>query len=85
MVLYNSKGVLTRYNDTVEIIEDFYGDRLKGYEDRRERQIQELEKESNILQDKVKFIELILSGDLDMRGKQYKYVELELQANGLRK
>ena len=85
MVLYNNNGVLQKFKDTTEIINDFYEARLEGYKKRKISQIEKLTLEKNILEDRVKFIKLILDGTLDLRNKTKLYIECELSANGLRK
>ncbi len=85
MVLYDSNGDIKRFHDTNEIIDDFFSARLVGYIDRRDYQLNRLVEDKNILEDKVKFIQGILDGEIDLRNKLDDVVNSELEAFGLRK
>lgn len=85
MVLYDCEGRLQKYADADEIIDEYYPARLIGYVERREMLLRKLREESNILVDRVKFIEGVLEGALDLRNKPEQIVDVELEAYGLRR
>ena len=85
MVLYSSDGIIKKFTDTNDIINDFFNSRLIGYIDRRDHRLKQLEEEKNILEDKVKFIQGILDGKIDLRNKLDDVVDSELEAFGLRR
>lgn len=75
IVLFNSKGLISRYQGPKEIIKEFFGVRYQIYERRREHIIKILQEELNVLDNKVRFINRILDGSLDINNK--KKTELE--------
>ncbi len=85
MVLYDKDGIIRKFKDTCEIIDDFFVGRLEMYVKRREYLLTKLEMDRNILQDKVKFIEGILDDSIDLRNKEDDIVDKELTDFGLRK
>lgn len=85
MVLYDSRGKLRKFRHSGEIIEDYFDARIKGYVDRRLLLIRNLMDESNILEDRVKFIQGVLKGSIDLRNKPSATVDEELEAFGLRR
>tara|TARA_B100000780_G_scaffold279144_1_gene255937 strand:+ start:5284 stop:8607 length:3324 start_codon:yes stop_codon:yes gene_type:complete len=62
--LYNEQGTIKKYANVNEIIEEFYGIRLKYYGKRRDYLINKLKQEINIIDAKITFIESFVSGVL---------------------
>jgi DNA topoisomerase-2 len=85
MVVYDSSNTIRKFNNVLDIIEDYFDARLQGYVDRREMLIKQLQDECNILEDKVKFINGVLSQDVDLRNKPEAQVDTELEEFGLRR
>lgn len=61
MWLYNSKGIITHYDSPLQIMEEFYDFRLEMYAERKKHQLKVLNNELEILKNKVKFINDVLS------------------------
>jgi len=82
MNLFNSEDKLTKYTAISEIIDDFYGVRLVYYGRRKAYQIDVLEKELVILSNKVRYIQEVLSGSIDLRKKKKDEIIKLLQDKG---
>ncbi len=70
MNLFNSEDKLKKYDNVEEIIDDYFDIRLEYYDDRKEFIIDVLEKEIMILSNKVKYIQEVLDGTIDLRKKK---------------
>ena len=69
---YNdSISVIKKYTNVNEIIDDFYDSRLIAYKKRKERQLQVLEHEMNVLKFKVQFILHKLDNVIVIENKEY--------------
>jgi DNA topoisomerase-2 len=76
MYLYNSKGVITKYKDVLDIIEEFYINRLEGYKKRKIYYMRVLNNDLMILKYKVKFIKDYLDKKIKVeREKIEKVIE----------
>jgi DNA gyrase/topoisomerase IV subunit B len=76
MHLYDAKGHIKKYDNVLDIIEDFYKARLKAYVKRKEYYIRVLENEINMLKYKVKFIKDYLNRTIKLeREKREKVIE----------
>ncbi|ATZ80450.1 DNA topoisomerase 2 [Bodo saltans virus] len=76
MYLYNSKGVITKYKNVLDIMEEFYVNRLKGYEKRKIYYMRVLSNELMLLKYKVKFIKDYLDKKIKIeREKKDKVIE----------
>jgi len=82
MNLFNSEDKLTKYTAISEIIDDFYGVRLVYYGRRKAYQIDVLEKDLVILSNKVRYIQEVLSGSIDLRKKKKDEIIKLLQDKG---
>jgi len=69
MNLFDYKEQLRKYNDYFDIVIDYVPIRLKYYILRKNYLQQEIEKELNIISNKVKYINLILDDIIDLRKK----------------
>ena len=85
MFLYDRHHKLKKFQSATEILDDFYEARLEMYVKRREYWLNELRKEADILEDKVKFIRGLIKGEIDLRAKAKVVVDEELLAYGLRR
>lgn len=64
MHLFDGFGKVQKYNSTTDILKEFCTLRIEYYEKRRLHIISELTQELSTLTDKMKFIQLVMSGDL---------------------
>lgn len=83
MVLFDSNGRLKKYESVDEILGEFCDKRLKLYEIRKAGEIKLLKQQLTVLNDKIKFIESVLSGKLVLKGKTDDQLDAELKALGL--
>jgi len=79
MYLYNSKGFLQKYSSPEEIIADFYKIRLEKYVERRAKYLKYLHNELEILKNKVRYINDILTDQIivNKRKKDNIFEQLE--------
>ena len=80
MNLFNAEDKLKKYDSVEEIIEDYYGIRLSYYNDRKMNMIENLEKDLLILSNKVRYIQEVLSGTIDLRKKKKQEITNLLQS-----
>ena len=85
MHLFNSKEQLKKYSTVEEIIEEFYDERLKMYEIRRQYRLSNIELLLKTINNKVKYIEGVLSNNIDLRGKATSSIDIMLSDYGLDK
>jgi len=74
MMLFDADGKIHKYDSALEIIKDFAGVRMKMYEKRKAYILARLQRESEILSEKARFIKLVLKGDLKV--KRRKIIDL---------
>ena len=70
MYLIGSDGRIKKYHDTREIVRDFCRVRLGVYEKRRLAGISELDATVATNREKIRFVKLVVDGDLDLRSSQ---------------
>lgn len=70
MCIINDRGMVINYENTDDIITEFYLFRLKMYERRKEFKLKELKNDMDILKWKVQFIEDKLSGKIILERKK---------------
>lgn len=78
MVLLNHENKPVHYNNTGEIIEAFYQERLPMYQKRKERTILEMEKSLQEMEHKARYIHLIVHGDIVLKQKSKSDMQKEL-------
>lgn len=83
MNLFNHKEQLGKYDDYADIIFDYVPTRLRCYILRKNHQQRELERELNIISNKVKYIQLTLDGVIDLRRKKKDAITAMIEANAL--
>jgi DNA topoisomerase-2 len=82
MHLFDSKDKLKKYATVTDIMEDYYTTRLALYETRKKRLIENVEKIIILLSNKVRYIQEILRGTIDLRNKKReKIVEILKEKN----
>jgi DNA topoisomerase-2 len=79
MHLYNSKGVITKYDSVEEILQEFYMVRLAFYMKRKEYMLRILQHELDIYQAKIRFIEEFIDGTIDIMRKEDEEVHALLE------
>lgn len=82
MTLFNKEGKIFRYDSPRDILLEFYEVRLCFYDLRREHLLKMLKAELNILENKVRFINSILDGTLDINDKKRSDLVVLLQDRG---
>jgi DNA topoisomerase-2 len=70
MHLFDSDEKLKKYDNIIEILEEFYVARLELYRKRKIYQIQQMEKDLVVLSNKAKYIIELLDGTIDLRRKK---------------
>jgi DNA gyrase/topoisomerase IV subunit B len=79
MHLFNSKGVIYKYDSPVEIMEEYYNIRLEYYQKRKDYQLQILKEELTLISYKVKFLLLVIDKKLIINNKKKNDLEEELE------
>jgi len=64
MVAYNKEGVIRRYDNVEEIMAEFFDFRISMYAKRKEHRLRILKNELDLISWKVKFIEMVISGEI---------------------
>ena len=82
MHLFNSDDKLKKYDNVVEIIDDYYETRLGLYQTRKSYLIDALTKELRFLSNKTKYIKENLDGTIDLRRKKKEEVNTLLKDKG---
>lgn len=75
MHLYNTKGFIRKYTCAQDIIDEFYEYRLELYRQRRLYQLDILQKEMRLIDERVRFIMEMIAGTIDLRNKKHAEVE----------
>ena len=73
--LYNPDGRIQKYKGSHDIIEDFYKVRRKLYVERRAYHLDLLQKDMQLISERVRFILEIIEGSIDLRNKKNAVVE----------
>eukprot|EP00698_Gefionella_okellyi_P000093 TRINITY_DN1007_c0_g1_i2.p1 TRINITY_DN1007_c0_g1~~TRINITY_DN1007_c0_g1_i2.p1 ORF type:complete len:1424 (-),score=463.63 TRINITY_DN1007_c0_g1_i2:38-4042(-) len=80
MVLFDPSGRIKKYANTTDIIEEFFAIRMTKYHERKKYQVEKLTEELNKLENKVRFITMVIDGDLIIAKKKKAELLAELQA-----
>ena len=67
MHLYTVEGNVKKYKNYLEIVDDFFEERLKVYQKRKEYLLDKIYKEMLVLENKVRFIKMVISGEIDIK------------------
>lgn len=84
LVLFNKDGVLKRYSNVKEILEEFYELKHSYYEKRKEYLISKNENELELVTSKLEFIEGMVSGKVELRGLKKKEMCEKLKKLGFK-
>lgn len=82
MNLFDVNDKLKKFHSTTDIIDDYYGVRLRYYDERKTYLVNMLTKELLVISNKCRFITEILAGTVDMRGKKTDQINQMLQDKG---
>ena len=85
MVLYNKELQITKYENVIDIMEEYYLERLRMYGVRKDHLLKSLSEEANILEDKYKYISAQVDKKLDIINKPEDELNNELLSLSLRK
>lgn len=75
MYLFNEKGQITKYDKAVDVIKAYFHVRMAYYQKRKEYISAKLQKDIDMLNNKIRFIRAIISKEIEVSA--YKKVELE--------
>ena len=81
MHLYNGEGKIVKYESVSEIFDEFYPIRYQLYVDRKNYQLNELERMINILEMKKRFIEDVIDEKITIYRKKKEEIEKQLLEN----
>lgn len=81
MHLYNSKGIICKYDNAEDIMKEFYLIRLVYYTKRKDFMLKSMKKELDIYESKVRFIEEFISGKINILQKEDEEIEEMLISN----
>jgi len=70
MMLFDADGKITKYDSPLEILKDFCQVRLSMYEKRKAYILARLQRESEILSEKARFIKLVLKGEIKVKRRK---------------
>jgi len=76
--LFNKDGVIQKYESAVEIIKEWAETRILKYFERKNYQLRNLEKEANILNNKMRFILDVINGTIQIMNKKLSEVTQRL-------
>ncbi|XP_050209559.1 DNA topoisomerase 2 [Mercurialis annua] len=82
MHLFNPKGTIKKYDSPEEILEEFFHLRLELYEKRKNLKLLSLEKELLVLENKVRFILGVVSGEIVVNNRKKADLLMELRQKG---
>ena len=83
MVCFDPKMKIKRYATVGDLMEDYYGVRLTGYETRREQELARLARELVEYDAKARFLQALLEGRMDLRRKSDSEIVEALKAEKL--
>ena len=78
MYLFNSKGIMTKYIIVDDIMHEFKKTRLSMYKKRKEHHIKVLENELNILREKKRFIQYVITEKIPIKFREETDIEKDL-------
>ena len=83
MHLFDAECKLKKYATIEAIVDEFMGVRLGYYDTRKQHQLRDMELALKKLTNKVKYIQLVLDGTVDLRRKSVAQIEALLSGHGL--
>jgi len=83
MHLFDARGRIRKYETPLSILEDFMIERERLYQKRLERECQELERKFASAQKRLAFVELVVSGKLELFGRSLNQVQRDMISLGI--
>jgi DNA topoisomerase II len=83
MVAFNKDMRITKYATVGDILEDFYDERLRRYEERRQKEMARLEDDAELAENTAKFLRAVLAGRIDLRQKTDEQIVEMMKAEKL--
>jgi DNA topoisomerase-2 len=83
MVCFSPEMKIKRYGTVGDMMEDYYGVRLAGYETRKALELARLERELVEYDAKARFLQALLEDRMDLRRKSDEEIVVALKAHGL--
>jgi DNA topoisomerase-2 len=80
--LYNNKGIICKYENIEDIMQEFYVIRLAYYTKRKDYMLKSMKKELDVFEAKIKFIEEFISGEINILQKEDEEIEQMLVERG---
>lgn len=81
MYLYNHNGQIQKYNTALDIILEFYQVRLTYYTKRKNYVIEQLEKDMDVMRNKIRFIKAVVNEEVKVSKLQKSELEKYLDTN----
>lgn len=78
LVAFNSENKLTKYNSIIDMLEEYIKTRVGMYVDRRQYMIKELNKDINLVETKIRFIQEFIDEKIKIIKKRKKEIETQL-------
>ena len=85
MHLFDSECKIKKYNDQYDIIDDFMKIRLDYYTKRKNHQLEEMKRDIRMIQNRMKFLKLVIDGDIVVYKKTKDVVEASIEKCKLEK
>jgi DNA topoisomerase-2 len=79
MHLFSVRGAIKKYNTTTEIIKEWSITRLNKYYERKQKQLEILTEDYNIMSAKIRFITDIIGGNIIIMNIKLKEIEEQLE------
>jgi len=83
MMLFDAEGRIRKYENPEEILTEFVHLRLQIYEKRKAHIVAKLERELALISNKLKFVELVVNGELDVENRKSADLNSDLRRHGL--
>ena len=84
MVLFDPNGKIRKYETALEVVEEFAALRIELYGKRKNYLVSKLQREIEIIANRVKFILLVVKGELQFQGKKSVELVKELKLRGIK-
>jgi len=85
MVLFNSQGKIQKYDDPIDMLKEFFQVRLKLYESRKQYLLHELRMQVEKLENRVRFILLVVQGEIKVANVKRKDLIVTLTKHQFKK
>lgn len=84
MYLFDPEGKIKKYSTLQDIISDFAKVRLDIYEKRKEYMLQKMRKELDLISNKLRFVQLVISERLEVDGRKAAELCRDMRKQGLK-